>query len=72
MHQLDDEMKRTDELLYQMIPKSVADRLRKGEPAVNTCEVSPCHLSRIVSHVKSHNVSTSCRGSFLYELSPFV
>ena len=39
MHQLDDEMKRTDELLYQMIPKSVADRLRKGEPAVNTCEV---------------------------------
>ncbi|KAK2163097.1 hypothetical protein NP493_1482g00001 [Ridgeia piscesae] len=39
MQQLDVEMKRTDELLYQMIPKAVADRLRKGEPAVNTCEV---------------------------------
>ena len=41
MRKLDDEMSRTDQLLYQMIPKAVADRLRKGEPAVNTCEVSP-------------------------------
>ena len=39
MKKLDVEMKRTDSLLYQMIPKTVADRLRKGEPAVNTCEV---------------------------------
>ncbi|XP_013410650.1 soluble guanylate cyclase 88E isoform X3 [Lingula anatina] len=39
MRKLDAEMKKTDSLLYQMIPKSVADRLRKGEPAMNTCEV---------------------------------
>lgn len=39
MKKLDFEMKRTDSLLYQMIPKTVADRLRKGEAAVNTCEV---------------------------------
>ncbi len=39
MRKLDIEMKRTDSLLYQMIPKAVADRLRNGEPAVNTCEV---------------------------------
>ncbi|XP_014663659.1 PREDICTED: soluble guanylate cyclase 88E-like [Priapulus caudatus] len=39
MMQLDAEMKRTDELLYQMIPKQVADRLRTGETAVATCEV---------------------------------
>ncbi|XP_070567798.1 soluble guanylate cyclase 88E-like [Ptychodera flava] len=39
MQQLDDEMKKTDSLLYQMIPKQVADRLRRGEPAMNTCEV---------------------------------
>ena len=32
-------MKRTDQLLYQMIPKAVADRLRQGEPAMNTCQV---------------------------------
>ncbi|XP_067655948.1 soluble guanylate cyclase 88E-like [Haliotis asinina] len=39
MLKLDAEMKRTDALLYQMIPKPVADRLRRGEPSVNTCEV---------------------------------
>ncbi|OON18278.1 heme NO binding associated [Opisthorchis viverrini] len=38
LHHLDEEMKRTDELLYQMIPKAVAERLRNGEPAVATCE----------------------------------
>lgn len=40
MDKLDAEMKRTDTLLYQMIPKQVADRLRRGEPAITTCEVS--------------------------------
>lgn len=40
MKMLDYEMKKTDDLLYRMIPKPVAKRLRKGEPAVNTCEVS--------------------------------
>ena len=39
MRKLDLEMKRTDALLYQMIPKSVADRLRRGEPSVATCQV---------------------------------
>lgn len=39
MLKLDTEMKRTDSLLYQMIPKQVADRLRSGEPAISTCEV---------------------------------
>jgi guanylate cyclase len=39
MKKLDIEMKRTDQLLYQMIPKKIADRLRSGEPAMNLCEV---------------------------------
>ncbi|KAH7968612.1 hypothetical protein HPB52_010124 [Rhipicephalus sanguineus] len=39
MRKLDVEMKRTDELLYQMIPKTVADQLRSGETSVNTCQV---------------------------------
>lgn len=39
MKELDIEKRRTDSLLYQMIPRSVADRLRQGEPALNTCEV---------------------------------
>ncbi|CAH1785621.1 unnamed protein product [Owenia fusiformis] len=38
MRKLDIEMRRTDSLLYQMIPKTVADRLRKGEDAMDTCE----------------------------------
>ncbi|KAH9372727.1 hypothetical protein HPB48_000901 [Haemaphysalis longicornis] len=38
MRKLDIEMKRTDELLYQMIPKTVADQLRSGETSVNTCQ----------------------------------
>lgn len=40
MKKLDIEMKRTDQLLYQMIPKKIADRLRSGEPVMNLCEVS--------------------------------
>ncbi|XP_067126780.1 soluble guanylate cyclase 88E-like isoform X2 [Centruroides vittatus] len=42
MRKLDIEMKRTDELLYQMIPKQVADRLRRGEAAVDTCQYFDC------------------------------
>ena len=41
MKKLDVEMKKTDQLLYQMIPKKVADRLRSGEPVMNLCEVVP-------------------------------
>ena len=39
MKKIDDVVKKTDELLYQMIPKSVAERLRKGESSMDTCEV---------------------------------
>jgi guanylate cyclase len=39
MRKLDVEMKRTDLLLYQMIPKKIADRLRGGEKAASLCEV---------------------------------
>ena len=39
----DEEMRRTDELLYQMIPKQIADRLRAGSSALDTCQVSHRH-----------------------------
>jgi len=48
MQRLDVEMKKTDELLYQMIPKAVADRLRSGEPAMSTCQV----YNNIIYHSK--------------------
>ncbi|KAM9309960.1 soluble guanylate cyclase 88E-like [Pholidichthys leucotaenia] len=38
---LDEEKKRGDSLLYAMIPKAVADRLRKGITAMETCQVFP-------------------------------
>ena len=38
---LDEEKKRGDSLLYAMIPKAVADRLRKGIGALETCQVQP-------------------------------
>jgi guanylate cyclase, other len=40
MKNLDVEMKKTDQLLYQMIPRKIADRLRLGESLMNMCEVS--------------------------------
>ncbi len=39
LKKLDTEMKKTDQLLYQMIPKKIADRLRGGEAVMNLCEV---------------------------------
>ena len=39
MRHLDAERKKTDELLYQMIPKSVARKLRRGDSAKSTLKV---------------------------------
>ena len=50
MKKLDVEMKKTDTLLYQMIPKKIADQLRSGEKAANLCEVKEiCHLSNAIN-----------------------
>lgn len=43
---LDEEKKRGDSLLYAMIPKAVADRLRKGITALETCQV---HGSAVIN-----------------------
>ncbi|CAF3126355.1 unnamed protein product [Rotaria sp. Silwood2] len=45
MKKLDVEMKKTDLLLYQMIPKKIADRLRSGEKAANLCEALHIHIT---------------------------
>ncbi|KAL8614432.1 hypothetical protein ACOMHN_007768 [Nucella lapillus] len=42
MKKLDEEIRTTDEFVYQMIPKPVADRLRQGDSAVNTCQSFDC------------------------------
>lgn len=38
LEKLDQERQRSEELLYRMMPKAVADRLRDGQKAVQTCE----------------------------------
>ena len=39
--QLEESIQRTDQLLYQMIPKPIADQLRNGETPLNTCQEFP-------------------------------
>ena len=39
LKKVDLEMKRSDELLGQMIPKAVADKVKQGLNPVDTCEV---------------------------------
>lgn len=39
MEKLALERKRSEELLYRMMPKAIADRLTLGAKAVETCEV---------------------------------
>ena len=39
MRKLDNVQRKTDELVYQMIPRAVARRLRNGENPMDTCEV---------------------------------
>ena len=41
MKKLDEVSARTEELLFQMIPKAIAERLKRGETYMETCEVFP-------------------------------
>ena len=41
LKKLDEVSARTQELLFQMIPKSIAERLNRGETYMETCEVFP-------------------------------
>lgn len=42
MAKLEQERQRSDQLLYRMMPKAVADRLKDGQKAIETCEVLVC------------------------------
>lgn len=39
LSKVDEWKKKSDSLLYSMIPKSIAVRLKNGENPINTCEV---------------------------------
>ena len=44
MKNLNNEIKKADNLLYRLLPRTVAERLRKGEPTINLCEVNIKYL----------------------------
>ena len=39
LQQVEEWKERSNNLLYSMIPQSIADRLKNGEDPINTCEV---------------------------------
>lgn len=53
---LDRWKRRGDDLLYSMIPRSVADRLRKGQSSLSTCEVRTINLGMYL-HSNLSNIS---------------
>ena len=57
MKKVDVEMKRSDELLSQMIPKAVAEKVKKGLNPVDTCEVFFISDIRIVFNKINYQIS---------------
>ncbi|XP_068613334.1 LOW QUALITY PROTEIN: soluble guanylate cyclase 88E-like [Brachionichthys hirsutus] len=57
---LDEEKKRGDSLLYAMIPKAVADRLRKGITSVETCQVFPDVTILFSDVAKFNEIASTC------------
>ena len=47
MKKLDEEMNRSDELLSQMIPKQVVEKVKSGLNPIDTCEVRITCFSNI-------------------------
>ena len=67
MKKVDIEMKRSDELLSQMIPKAVAEKVKKGLSPVDTCEVfyEPIKLLNIATIKSEFKLYLNCLNRFL-------
>ena len=61
MKKLDEVMARTEELLFQMIPKAIAERLKRGETYMETCEVFPS-----VTMLFSGKFAYLCQNQLMY------
>ena len=49
LQDLDEERRQSEELLYMMIPRQIADRLRNGEDPISTCQVSGVMIMMMTS-----------------------
>ncbi len=44
---LEEEKRRTEELLYSMMPREIAERMKNGDRELTTCEVGLFHLGLV-------------------------
>ena len=55
---IESHQKKSEDLLYSMLPRPVADRLKRGEKALDTCQVTNSllpKLARSASHFYNNN-----------------
>ena len=68
MKKLDQEMKKGDELLAQMIPAAVADKMKSGASPVDTCEVFE-QVTIVFNNVPEFvDICTKCDGMQIVEM----
>ena len=68
MKKLDAEMKKGDELLAQMIPAAVADKIKSGASPVETCEVFEAVTIIFNDVVDFVDICTKCDGMQIVEM----
>ena len=51
LQQVEEWKERSNNLLYSMIPQSIADRLKNGEDPINTCEVTCQFINLLYSMI---------------------
>ena len=68
MKKLDQEMKKGDELLAQMIPPAVADKMKSGASPVDTCEVFE-QVTIVFNNIPEFvDICTKCDGMQIVEM----
>ena len=68
MKKLDQEMKKGDELLAQMIPAAVADKMKSGASPVDTCEVFEM-VTIVFNNIPEFvDICTKCDGMQIVEM----
>ena len=63
MKKLNEMMAKSDQLMYQMIPKAVAERLKAGEEPMSTCEASYANIEEIMFRRERMKIERSDRRS---------